>query len=179
MPEQWTDYERERARQDAQDLMNLGAGWGQKLYPHQAKGPMSDFEPTTEDIQTTWSQGVGDTQFKESPDFRQSSFGMDPGNAARAWDKAQGRETQPANVPQPAWGSWEKLDDQGKMAHMFQVVEKAMEEDKDLKNEVNYDFDQALIKRIPFAGSAAELAEQLDLGDRAERITQGKGTPRD
>tara|TARA_R110002051_G_scaffold54126_1_gene101449 strand:+ start:1983 stop:8156 length:6174 start_codon:yes stop_codon:yes gene_type:complete len=179
MPEQWTDYERERARQDVQDLMNLGAGWGQKLYPHQAKGPLSDFEPTTEDIQTTWSQGVGDTQFKESTDFRQSSFGMDPGNLGRALDKAQGKEIQPANVPQPAWGSWEKLDEQGKMAHMFQVVEKAMEEDKDLKNEVNYDFDQALIKRIPFAGAAAELAEQLDLGDRAQRITQDKGTPRD
>ena len=179
MPEQWTDYERERARQDAKDLMILGAGWGQKLYPHQAKGPLSDFEPTVEDIQTTWSQRVGDTQFKESPDWRQSSFGMDPGNAARAWEAAQGREIQPANWPQPAFGSWEKLDEQGKMAHAWQVVEKTMEEDEKFKNEVEYDFDQALRKRIPFAGAAAELAEQLDLGERARRITQGKGTVRD
>ena len=179
MPEQWTDYERERARQDAKDLMILGAGWGQKLYPHQVKGPISNFEPTTEDIQTTWSQRAGDTQFKESPDWRQSSFGLDPGNLGRALEASQGREIQPANWPQPAWGSWEKLDEQGKMAHAFQVVEKTMEEDEKFKNEVEYDFDQALIKRIPFAGSAAELAEQLDLGERARRITQGKGTVRD
>jgi hypothetical protein len=179
VPETFTDYERERARVDAQNLMNLGAGWGQKLYPHQAKGPLSDFEPTIEDIQTTWSQTVGDTQFKESPDWRQSSFGIDPGNAARAWEKAKGKEIQPASWPQPTFGSWEKLDEQGKMAHAFQVVEKAMEEDEKFKNEVEYDFDQALIRRIPFAGSAAEVAEQLDLGDRAQRITQGKGTVRD
>ena len=205
MPQQLTEEQREKQRlaiqswytdkasRDVDNLINLGASWGQKLYPHQAKGPLSDFEPSPEDVQRTLAEGVNVGKFEEAPNYGQAplegmffpkQFSLPVKQTQAQIDKFEPvvtspSDVQPANIPDVPWGSWDDLNEQGKMDHMFQVVQQTMEEDEDFRSEVEYDMDQALVKRIPFIGAMVEAKEQITLGERAERITKGDGTPRD
>ena len=169
---------REDARKTARDLLNLGAT---------GDFPGLGRQPSTADIQQTWSENVDPTRVAENPDFRQD-YGLDPHSISRAFDRIpiQSEETgqwesgEPKpHIPEPPFGAWDDLTTQGKMEHVFHGMGVAMEEDPKFAEDINLDKGKELYKDIPILGSWQDFGEDLTLMQRTQNIVDGKGTKRD
>ena len=196
----WVQYEEEEkqrrrdeeaatradAEKTARDLFALGFGDGSRLYPHHP-GAGTGAQPSTADIQQTWSENVDPTRVAEHPDFRQD-YGLDPHSISRAFDRIpiQSEETgqwesgEPKpHIPEPPFGAWDDLTTQGKMEHVFHGMGVAMEEDPKFADDINLDKGKELYKDIPILGSWQDFGEDLTLMQRTQNIVDGKGTKRD
>ena len=197
----WVQYEEEEkqrlrdeeaatradAEKTARDLFALGFGDGSDLYPtHPGAG--TGGQPSTEDIQQTWSENVDPTRVAEHPDQR-NDYGVDfVGGVVKAGQRVprlnpetgeyESGEPQP-HIPEPPFGKYEDLTIQGRMEHIFQGMGVAMEEDPDFADDVNLDVNKALYKRIPILGAFQQVGDDLTLAQRSQNIVDGKGTKRD
>ena len=196
----WVQYEEEEkqrrrdeeaatradAEKTARDLFALGFGDGSRLYPHHP-GAGTGAQPSTADIQQTWSENVDPTRVAEHPEHRQD-YGLDPYSISRAFDRIpiQSEETgqwesgepQP-HIPEPPFGAWDDLTTQEKMEHVFHGMGVAMEENPKFADDINLDKGKELYKDIPILGSWQDFGEDLTLMQRTQNIVDGKGTKRD
>ena len=170
---------REDARKTARDLLNLGAT---------GDLPGVGRQPSTADIQQTWSENVDPTRVAEHPD-RREDYNLDiVGSVLGAGQRVprlnpetgeyESGEFQP-HIPEPPFEKYEDLTVQGRMEHIFHGVGVAMEEDPDFADDVNLDINRALYRKIPILGSYQEAGESITLAQRSQNIVDGKGTKRD
>jgi len=170
---------REDARKTARDLLNLGAT---------GDFPGLGRQPSTADIQQTWSENVDPTRVAEHPD-RREDYNLDiVGSVLGAGQRVprlnpetgeyESGEFQP-HIPEPPFRKYKDLNIQERMEHIFHGVGVAMEEDPDFADDVNLDINRALYRKIPILGSYQEAGESITLAQRSQNIVDGKGTKRD
>jgi YD repeat-containing protein len=189
----WVQYEEEEkqrrrdeeyaratgARKTVLELINLGAT---------GDLPGVGRQPSTADIQQTWSENVDPTRVAEHPEHRQD-YGVDfVGGVLKAeqrvprFDEETGQwgsgEFMP-HIPEPPFGAWDDLTTQEKMEHVFHGMGVAMEENPKFADDINLDKGKELYKDIPILGSWQDFGEDLTLMQRTQNIVDGKGTKRD